>query len=405
MKRSLLPLALLAPTLSLAVGYRIPEQSIRSTGTAAAYTSTSEHADSVYFNPANMSFLKGNWLFETGIRFIYLPKINFSGEVYDPIRKTYVQVKSDSSAESHIVPYFHLVFPEYRGFRFGISFVTPGGLSKKWDEFPASTYAKEFTLKIYELDFATSYKLSRNFAVGGGLRAVYASGKVKLLYPGVYELKLDGDTDVKPAYYLSLTYKLFENITLSALYRSKVDLDIKGDARGYIGTYKVDTSGNVSIPLPAELRLSASYKLRNTTFEFTLERTFWSSYDYLNFNYNDQVVENQFGKPQEKDWEDVNTYRFGLMHRFNDKFEGMLGIAYSESPIPTKSLGFELPEPKSVWILSLGGIYNITKNWEVGFAYLYLTENDRGVNNQRIRNGEFSNISAHLITLSVGARF
>jgi len=34
MKRFLLALTLLTPTLSLAVGYRIPEQSIRSTGTA-----------------------------------------------------------------------------------------------------------------------------------------------------------------------------------------------------------------------------------------------------------------------------------------------------------------------------------------------------------------------------------
>ncbi|AAC07076.1 OmpP1/FadL family transporter [Aquifex aeolicus] len=396
--------ALLIPAISLAVGYRVPEQSIRSTGTAASYTSTVEHADSVHFNPANMSFLKDRWYFELGSRLIYLPKIKFKGNVLDPVQKRYVYVDTRSEDETHFVPYFHMVFPEVKNFRFGISFVTPAGLSKRWDDVPVSAYAKRFTLKVYELDFALSYRVNEKFSVGGGLRGVYASGKVKLYYPNVYNLKLDGDTDVKPGYYLSFTFKPTENFNISAVYRSKVDLDIEGDAKGNIGLHRVNTSGDVSVPLPAELRISGSYVWNNTTFELTLERTFWSSYDYLDFNYKDPVAENQFGKPIEKDWEDVNTYRFGLQHKFGDSFKGLLGIAYSESPIPSKSLGFELPEPKSVWILSLGGIYNLTKNWEVGFSYLYLAKDSRKVDNQRIK-GEFSDISAHLFTLSVGAKF
>jgi len=237
-----------------------------------------------------------------------------------------------------------------------------------------------------------------------GLRGVYASGKVKLYYPNAFNLKLKGDTDVKPGYYLSFTFRPVENFNLSAVYRSKVDLNIKGDAKGNILLHRVDTSGDVSVPLPAELRLSASYRLETTTFEFTLERTFWSSYDYLDFNYGDPIAEKQFGKPIKKDWEDVNTYRFGVQHQFSDNFKGLLGIAYSESPIPSKSLSFELPEPKNAWILSLGGIYNLTKNWEVGFSYLYLARGSRKVDNTRIK-GKFSNVSAHLFTLSVGAKF
>ncbi|NPA32055.1 MAG: transporter [Aquificae bacterium] len=398
-------LLLSVPALCIAIGYRIPEQSLRSTATSAAYTASANHADAVHFNPANMSFLKESWLFETGIRIVYLPEIDFRGAVLDPVLGAYVPTSTSSSSETHVAPYLHLVFPPYKSLRFGIAFVTPAGLSKKWDQYPASVYAKEFTLKVYELDFALSWKVNEKLALGGGLRAVYATGTVQLEHPRAFRVELDGDTDVKPGYYLSVSFKPTESLTLSALWRSKVDLDIEGDANGQLGTYPLNTSGDVSVPLPAELRLSVAYELGNTTLEFTLERTFWSSYDWLDFNYDDPVAEAKLGKPIKKDWDDVNTYRFGISHRFGERFEGMLGIAYGQSPIPQESLGFELPEPKYVWILSAGGLYRLNKNWEVGLAYLYLANGERNVNNLRIREGNFSDISAHLITLSVGARF
>jgi len=393
-------------------GYRIPEQSVRSTGTVASYLSGARHADSVYFNPANMSWLEGGWLFEGGVRYILLPRITYKGLVYDPVRKTYVYACVKSAKEEFIVPYFHLVSPEVNNFRFGLSFTTPAGLAKKWGEFPASVYAQEFTLKVYELDLALSYKFNEKFSVGGGLRAVYAEGRVKASYPTVYSVTMDGNTDVKPGYYLALSFRPVKQLNLSALYRSKVDLDLSGSAWGYtviptpagLVSYPILTGGSVSVPLPAELRLSAAWRWRSTTFEFTFERVFWSSYDWLDFNYEDPVAEQAFGTPKLKDWEDVNTYRLSVSHSFGKKFEGMLGIAYSESPIPTKSVGFELPEPKYTWIVSAGALYKPSPTAELGLAYLYLPEGNRKVDNPVLK-GEFTDISAHLLTLSLGLRF
>ncbi len=412
MKKKALLLFLGIFSLSFGAGYKIPEQSVRSTGSVASYMSAAEHADSVYFNPANMSWLRGNWFFEGGVRYIYLPSIGFEGYVLDPVRKQYVYLKTESRSEEFLVPYFHVVSPPIGNFRFGLSFVTPGGLSKKWDAVPASAYAKEFTLKVYETDFAVSYRVNRYLSLGGGLRGVYADGTVEFYYPQAYRIKMEGDTDVRWGYYVSISLRPTKSLNLSALYRSKVNLKIKGSANGFMtvpvnGTptlYPVNTSGSVMVPLPAELRVSASYKLQKTTLEFTLERTFWSKYEYLNFNYEDPIVEGTFGKPKEKDWDDVNTYRFGLYHQFSPKFRGMLGLAYSESPIPSRTLGFELPEPKYTWILSLGGIYRPRPSLELGLAYLYLVEGSRRVDNQTIK-GEFTDISAHLLTLSLGLRF
>ncbi len=411
--KKLISLGLLGTALiSFAGGYKIPEQSLRSTATSGAYFSSANAPDASYYNPANMSFMKDGWGVEVGMRYIVLPNVDFSGSVYDRATNGFLPSQSFSSEkDSFFVPYFHYVSPKVGKLRFGLSFTTPAGLSKRWENSPAQGYAKNFLLEVYETSLSVSYLVMKNLSVGGGLRAVYAKGEVELAHPqNAYAISMDGSTDIKPAYFISVSFKPIENLTLSTLYRSKVDLKVDGDASGYIVTsrtplriYNFDTSGNVEVPLPAEWRLGASYKLGSTTFEFTYERTFWSSYERLNFNFADATVEGAFGRPQPKDWEDTNTYRFALYHTFSKSFTAMAGVAYDESPVPERTLGFELPDSDG-WIFSAGGLFKPDPKVELGVAYLYFMKEDRSVQNDRIR-GEFKDISAHMLTLSLGYSF
>ncbi|NPB06234.1 MAG: transporter [Aquificae bacterium] len=396
---------------ALAAGYRIPEQSLRSTATAAAYGAWPESPDALFYNPAALSWLKDGWLFEGGARYILLPRITYEGLVYDPVLKTYVYARVKSSKEEFIAPYFFLATPKVGKLRFGLSFTTPAGLAKKWGSYPASAYAREFTLKVFELSASFSYELTRYLSVGGGLRGVYAEGRAGASYPGVYSITMDGNTDVRPGWHLSVALKPTESLRFSALYRSKVPLKLSGYGWGYavlptaLGpvNYPIKTGGSVRVPLPAELRLSAAWRWRSTTFEFSFERVYWSSYEQLDFDYDDPTAEALFGSPRPKNWEDVNAYRFGVRHTIN-KLELNAGVAYTESPIPTSSLGFELPEPKYAWVLSGGLAYKPSPNAELGLGYLYLVSGSRKVTNALLR-GEFTDVSAHILTLSLGLRF
>ncbi|WP_121011455.1 OmpP1/FadL family transporter [Hydrogenivirga caldilitoris] len=404
----------LASEIALAGGYKIPEQSLRSTGTAGAYFSSANAPDAAYFNPANMSFMKDGWGLEVGMRYIVLPSIDFSGRTLDPATTSFTANQNFSSEkESFLAPYFHYVSPKVGKLRFGLSFTTPGGLSKKWEGNIAQAYAKNFHLEVYEASLSASYEITESISVGGGLRGVYSRGEVEFAHPGGgYSISMDGDTAIKPGLFISASVKPTKELTISTLYRSKVDLKIKGDASGYFVTnpgppptiYSFDTSGNVKIPLPAEWRLGASYKWNKTTFELTYERTFWSDYEKLDFNFGDPNVEgSSFGEAKPKDWKDTNTYRFAVLHEFNDKLTGMAGIAYDETPVPERTLGFELPDSDG-WILSAGGIYKPEPKVEIGVAYLYFMKKDRSVNNDRIQ-GKFKDISAHMLTLSIGYSF
>ncbi len=418
MRRELggLSLLLLAGAV-FAGGYKIPEQSLRSTGTAGAYFSSANAPDASYYNPANMSFMKDGWGLEVGMRYIVLPSIKFNGSV-----DTQPNQNFSSEREDFLVPYFHYVSPKVGALRFGFSFTTPGGLSKSWEDNAAEAYAKTFHLEVYEASFAVSYAISDSLSVGGGLRGIYSRGEVEYSRPHpslpvyIYQVHMEGDTNILPGGFLSVSYKPNKNITLSALYRTKVDLKLKGNAEGSfldssLSPYPFDTSGEVTVPLPAELRLGVSYKLIRTTFEFTYERTFWSAYEKLDFNFGDPKVETEkiggtgdpLGTPKPKDWKDTNTYRLGIMHDFNEKLTGMLGIAYDETPVPERTLGFELPDSDG-WIFSLGGIYRPEPKVEIGAAYLYFMKKDRSVTNDRI-DGKFKDISAQMLTLSIAYSF
>ncbi len=404
--------ALFLTGLSFAGGYKIPEQSVRSTATSGAYFSSALSADSAYYNPANMSFLKGKWGMEIGLRYIVLPNIDFSGRVIDPATKQPVRFSASSNKEEFIIPYFHYVSPAKGRVRFGLSFTTPAGLAKGWENSPAQAFAKNFLLEVYELSFSASYLVTKNFSVGGGIRGVYARGNVEFSHPsGAYVNVMKGNTDIKPGAFFSVSFRPSENLILSALYRTEVNLDIEGNASGYLyipqqnRIYRFSTDGNVEIPLPAELRVGASYKFGNTTFEFTYDRTFWSSYEKLDFNFEDRTVESAFGEAREKDWKDTNTYRFAVYHEFRKKYLLMGGIAYDETPVPERTLGFELPDSNG-WIFSLGGIYRPEPAVEFGIAYLLFIKEERNVNNNIYGiEGEFKDISAHMLTLSAGIRF
>lgn len=391
-------LSLSAATL-LASGYRIPEQSLNSTALSAAYVAGANGADASYYNPANMSFMSNGAEIEVGMTYINLPKVSFTGT--SPMAYT-----ADSKEEKFFMPTMHYVSPMIGDWRYGLSIVAPAGLSKRWDEaFPKST-AEEFTLKVIEVNPTASYKVNEQFALGFGLRGIYSDGVVKS-DAGVASRDLTGDS-IDFGYNLALSYKPVKDITFSATYRSKIDLTVEGDATlvhpaipgGYIG------GASVTIPLPASLVLAAAYTIEKTTVEFVFERTYWSSYKDLDFNYDRPL--NGFDTPVLKSWKDANAYRIGVTHQYSDVLKLMAGFAIDKSPAPNATLGFELPDSDAK-LYSVGFEYKVSEKMKVGLAYLYDDKENRTVNNYvaggAAPTGTFTDSAAHLVTASLKYKF
>ncbi len=393
-------LSLSAATL-LASGYRIPEQSLNSVALSAAYVANAHGADASYYNPANMALMGGMAEIEGAFTYIYLPKVNFDAAG--------TSMDADSKEEHFFVPTLHYVSPMVGNWRYGLSIVAPGGLSKRWDESYQMRTAKEFTLKIIEVNPTISYKVNDQLGLGFGLRGVYTDGKVGAQRNPLYSQELTGDS-IDFGYNLAISYKPVKDLTLAATYRSKVDLTVKGDSSGslllpptYASKYPFSTGASVEIPLPASLALAVAYTYEKTTVEFVFERTYWSSYKDLDFDYNDAIIDAAFGAPRLKEWKDANAYRIGLTHQYNDALKLMAGFAIDKSPAPDSRLGFELPDSDAK-LYSVGFDYKINKQMSVGMAYLYDEKEKRTVNNTTA-NGTFSDSAAHLVTASLKYKF
>jgi len=401
MKKVLL-LSITTSAVLLAGAYKVPEQSVNSMALGAAYVAHTTGADTAYFNPANMAFMEDAQFVEGGITWAHLPRNTFKGAT-----------PGESEVENLQLPFVHYVAKPMGDFRWGASLTVPGGLTKRWETPEQKKFAKEFTLEVLELNPVLSYKVSNNFAIGGGLRVLRASGVVKSDTAAPFQVKRDmkGDT-IEFGYNLAVAYKPTSDVNMAVTYRSKVDLDLEGDADISAVFAPLQNYGaSVSVPLPAALNVAVSKTWQDKyTLELNYEKTYWSAYKELDFNYDRAIhpaLVAAFDDPKAKNWQNTNTYRIGFTADVSDKLTLMASYAKDETPILKKYVSYELPDSDAN-IYTFGFRIKASENLSYGAAYLRdekdsftlaAGENANGI------VGNFSGGGADLVTVGMAYKF
>jgi long-chain fatty acid transport protein len=411
-----LTLSVIASSVVMAGGYKIPEQSLNSMALGAAYVAHTTGADTAYFNPANMSFMDADKSYvEGGMTLAHLPSNVYS---LGPL-------SGESEEENLPIPFLHYVAPAMGDFRWGVSLAVPGGLTKRWHTPAQKASAEEFTLKVIELNPSMSYKIAENFSIGGGLRLIYSEGKVRSNSAELSAIindptknasrDMDGDT-IEFGYNLALSYKPTNDINLAVTYRSNIDLEEEGDAQLFAFAINptnnfYDGDASVTVPLPAALNVAISKTWNDQfTLEFNYERTFWSEYDTLDFQYSTSLP--VFDAPIAKNWDDTNTFRIGATIKMENKITAMMGFAIDETPAPVETLGFELPDSDAK-IFSMGFRYQQTEDLSWGAAFLYDSKESISLvpgahedpNSLLNAGGTFSEGGAFLTTIGVAYEY
>lgn len=396
---------------AMAGGWKLPENSINGTALSAANVANAHGADASYYNPAAMVFNEDGASFEAALTLVHLSGIEYSNPA-----TAFGSLTDETKVENIPVPTFHYVSPAMGKFRFGLSAVAPGGLSKRWKGV-GTAFAEEFTLETIEINPTISYKVSDRFSVGGGLRVIYSSGVVRssgstiLALGGLdFSRHLEGDS-FDYGYNLALHLKATDNLKLSATYRSKIDLTEEGDAILIVpGIANYSGGASVSVPIPASLNLAAAYTFDKTTLELVLERTYWSTYKELDFEYDGiDLGAHPLDAPSTKNWEDSNTIRIGVTHQLDSTWTLMAGFAYDETPAPEFYAGFELPDSDAK-IFSLGARYQYSDNLNIGAALLYDQKDELNIVDNENATGildgaTFEDASAYLLTVGVNYKF
>ncbi len=405
--KKIITLSVVTSGLLVAGGYKIPEQSLNSMALGAAYVAHTSGADTAYFNPAAMSFMADKQYVEGAITLAHLPSNVYT--LMEPYN-------GESEEEDLLIPNAHYVANAIGDFRWGVSMVAPGGLTKRWETPYQKLYAEEFTLTIVEVNPSVSYKVTDEFSIGGGLRLIYSEGIVDSDGADAgapIKREMEGDT-IEFGYNLAMLYKPTNDINLAVTYRSNIDLDEEGEANLYFGGVGQQYDATVSVPLPAALNLAISKTWNNTfTLEFNYERTYWSAYETLDFNYDrtiaNPILDGAFNAPSAKDWKDTDTFRIGAT-MVMDKITMMMGFAIDETPVPSETIGFELPDSDAK-IFSMGFRYQQTDEISWGAAFLYDSKESRSLtpgvaDNQVLANGGgFSEGGAFLTTIGMAYEF
>jgi len=395
-------MSLVASSVLMAGGYQIPESSLNAVALSAANIAHSSGADAAYYNPANMVFMSDENHMSADLIYIGLDAVSYKG-TYKPTATT---EDINSEPETFLVPSLHYISKNVSGARFGLSVVVPCGLSKRWKNSVGTYSAEEFTLETVEINPTVALPIGDKIGVAIGLRLVHSSGIVKSTAPtGSRDMEADS---IDFGYNLALSYQPTSEIELGLTYRSQIDLTTEGNAKLSAGggalTY--DGDGSLTVPLPAVLNLAGAYTFSTqTTVEFVYERSFWSAYEDIDFDFQGNIhpaLNAGFGTPIPKDWKDVNAFRLGVTQEL-DKMTLMAGMVYGETPVPEKSIGFELPDSDS-FSVSLGGRYQINEKMDVGLSALYSMRDDRTVNNASL-DGEFTGGNVLMISAGMGYKF
>ena len=412
MKKTLL-LSITTSSFLMAGAYKVPEQSVNSMALGAAYVAHTDGADTAYYNPANMAFMEDKQFTEVGLTWAHLPRNEFEGVQAYSTTEIY-PASNKSEIENLQLPFIHYVAKPIGAFRWGASLTVPGGLTKRWESGQEKLFAQEFTLKVIEVNPVASYKVSDNFAVGGGLRFIYSEGVVNgdgvdTTKPIKREMK--GDT-VEFGYNLAMSYRPTSDINMAATYRSNVDLKEEGKANLYLANMGNQYDASVTVPLPAALNFAVSKTWQDKyTVELNYEKTYWSAYKELDFNYGsalpNAILRTAFDDPKAKHWKDTDTFRVGLTAEVTPTVTLMAGYAKDETPIDKKYVSYELPDSDAD-IYTLGVRIKHNDNLSYGVAYLHDEKKSFSLAAGENKNGiigKFSGGGADLLNVGVAYKF
>jgi len=391
-------LSLIACSAIYAGGYKIPEVSTNGAALSAANVAHAHGADTAYYNPANMAFMKDEQNIEADLLYIGLDPVNFKGSGAQAGQDI------DAQSETFFVPSLNYVSAKLDNTRVGVSIVTPGGLSKRWNDSPAKDSAEEFTLQVVEVNPTAAFSVNDKVAVAVGFRIVHSSGIVKSSSAASRDMQ--GDS-IDFGYNLALAYKPTSALEFGATYRSKVDLTEDGNAKLDIGNARVyDGGSSVTVPLPAALNLAVAYTFSTkTTIEAVYEKTYWSAYNSLDFDYASAIspiLVPSFDSPVAKDWKDSEAYRIGITQELSS-LTLMLGAVYDNTPVPDERVSYELPDSNSLSV-SFGARYDITDTINLGISALYSMREERDVKNSNME-GTFSNSNVLIASAGIGYKF
>ena len=294
---------------------------------------------------------------------------------------------ANNIAPNALVPNAHFIFPINDKWAVGTSMTTNFGLATDFKkDYAGGAVGGKTDLKTVNLNLSGAYRLNDNFSFGLGANAVYAdaeitrhAGALSSSFPGLNPsstmAKLKGD-DWGYGWNAGLLYEINQDNRLSFTYRSKVkvkfeDGKFSNDLPAIVGgTGGATVKGKLDLNLPDIWEFSGYHKVApKWALHYSVAYTGWSEFKELTA-YRKSDNQELFHKPE--NFDDAWRLAIGTTYFYDDNWTFRTGIAYDESPVPSKYRSISIPDQDRYW-LSAGTTYafNEDASIDVGISYMY----------------------------------
>ena len=361
-------------------GYRVAIQGQKQLAMGHTGVAVISSAESVFFNPASISFLDGKMNFSLGVSGI-IAETRFENKEFGDVNNTESGLATPFN--------FYATYKANDWLSFGLGVYTPYGSSVEWEkDWSGSHLVNDIDLKAIFVQPTVAVKISDKLSIGGG--PIYVNGSVnfnKNLSRSLVDVEGDR-TNVTVeqknisawGYTLGVMIKPIEKLNIGFNYRSKVIVQAEGgdadfeNVPGSLPNNLSDGKFDAELPLPAEVTVGLSYEFCDK-FLFAFDYNFaqWSEYEALVVEFdNDAGV-----STSPRNYKDAETFRFGLQYEATKKVTVRTGVYFDQSPVQDGYFAPETPRNDSVgYTAGLSFKVNDKLSIDASFLYLHFDEID-----------------------------
>jgi long-chain fatty acid transport protein len=357
-----LSLACLLATSAFGSGFLIPEQGAKASAMAGAFAATADDPSAIFYNPAglaqqrHMAAYAGTTL------------INFTNEFTGDFSSA-VTAGEEAKYNRHTfnIPNMYAILPIGNNITVGVGVFAAFGLRTDWaDPFAGRYISKDADLKTTSVNPAIAWQTDDGrLAIGGGVeyrraRVILNANRMALnpfngRIQDVANTRLVSDYGDDIGFNAGILFKATDRFRIGASYRSPMDIDLEGNAEITpipTGNAQFDAviraqlppnqPINTVVPFPSIATIAVAFSPNeNWDLELDVIKTGWDRFKALDVKFETTPAASFV---REQNWEDSNSYRFGVNHNATEQWDVRFGFVYDENPQPVEAVSPLLPD-------------------------------------------------------------
>lgn len=417
-----LSMTCLLATSAFGSGFLIPEQGAKAASMAGAFAATADDPSAIFYNPAGIAQQREMAVL-TGTTFINFTN-EFTGDPNSPVTSG---VEAKYNRHTFNVPNMYAIIPIGQNLTVGLGVFAAFGLRTDWaDPFPGRYISKDADLKTTSVNPVVAWQ-STNGKIAIGAGAEYRRARVILnanrmsLNPftgrvvDIANTRLVSDYGDDIGFNAGVLFKPTDRFRIGASYRSAMDIDLEGDAEiTQISTGNAQLDAIIASQLPPDQRINTTFPFpsiatvgvafspnENWDLEFDVLRTGWDRFEALAVNF-ETTPSASFVR--EQNWQDSNSYRFGVNHNATENWDVRFGAVYDKNPQPTEAVSPLLPDSDRLGASIGAGFHAGHLTIDGGLLVLHFKDRSTENSNPEGFNGIYET-DALLWSVNLGYRF